>query len=923
MQRVVHFVMAAALFLGWPGTVWHGCCTDEGRALPEPAFSTTPEVSGLDNSAPPAFLDYPKILAGPITPVTRQPSGPLSGRIIFTSAGHGWAWGGNSWGLGRPLANAMNEDYGNLDQMTLFVFYCFNAGGTVVPLRPVGHQTNEVVLDNTDVRVSWAGAWTSSTSSVYYGVGGTVPYRYASISAIETATATYTPLIPVSGLYPVYAWALSAANRTNQLYRINHTGGQSLVRVPHHMVGNGWVYLGSYWFDAGVDAARGSVVISNLGEGTPGNSVVVADAVRFGNGMGDVDRGGGVSGYPREEECSRYWVQRSLGQGQSATIYDSAGLNDYDDNVRAPTKLAVEMNREAAGSMYKRVFVSFHSNAGGGRGVVGLYNNPALSTNVAPNSDTPNQYRLAGLLGTAVNNELSALRVPPLEVAWHNRGANVTFARSDYAFGEINNNTIGDEFDATIVEVAFHDDLSDAKLMRDPKVRNWVARACYHGILRYFNQFDAAPMVVLPEPPVNPRAQAVSSGVLVSWSTPSGAPTGYVVFRSSDGRGFGQPVTVAAGTLSLLVTNVTPGEALYFRVGAINAGGESMSSEVVGCRVPANPLSSRILIVNGFTRFDRTLNLRQTPKSQDYRPPGHDQNSGTMERVLAGRVNAFDYVVPHGKAIRDAGSMGFDSCQVDAITNGTVSLPAYDIVMWACGNQSTAERTFNPIAQEKIRTFLASNGRLFVSGAEIAWDLDRVTGPSAADRTFLHEQLHVALNGDINDDSSIYSTTPLMGSIFSSAGSAQFDDGSRGIYCVGFPDAVTPRGPGAAIGLSYPGYTGGSAAVTYNGSAGGGRVVYFGFPFETLTTAATRAGYMAAALRFLSRSPLLSVEPTSTAGELRLRLTGEPGRVYTLESSTDLTNWDTFTNAAAPAGTFETRVPPGSPRAFYRALLPF
>ena len=35
----------------------------------------------------------------------------------------------------------------------------------------------------------------------------------------------------------------------------------------------------------------------------------MADAIRLGNGMGSVDRRGGVSGYPREDESCRYWTQ--------------------------------------------------------------------------------------------------------------------------------------------------------------------------------------------------------------------------------------------------------------------------------------------------------------------------------------------------------------------------------------------------------------------------------------------------------------------------------------------------------------------------------------------------------------------------------------------------------------------------------------
>jgi hypothetical protein len=84
-----------------------------------------------------------------------------------------------------------------------------------------------------------------------------------------------------------------------------HTGGETRYRIPHYLVGNGWVHLGEYYFNAGSNAANGSAVISNLRSSTNG-SVVIADAIRFGNGMGSVDRGSGVSGYPREEESCRY-----------------------------------------------------------------------------------------------------------------------------------------------------------------------------------------------------------------------------------------------------------------------------------------------------------------------------------------------------------------------------------------------------------------------------------------------------------------------------------------------------------------------------------------------------------------------------------------------------------------------------------------
>lgn len=889
---------------------------------PQPVSDVTPHPAALGTNR--ARQSGPALISGPIAPAGTQPRGVLSGRIVFTSGGHGWNWTGSAWALERPLLLGMNEDYGNVDQMTMFVYHCFNAGATVVPFRPVGNQTNEVVLDNTSARVTWAGAWADSTSSIYFGAAGAIPYRHTTASAVETATATYTPALPASGFYPVYTWVLSGANRTNQLYRINHTGGQSQVRIPHYLVGNGWVYLGTYYFNAGASPSQGSVVISNLGEGTdPIPSAIIADAIRFGNGMGDVNPGGGVSTYPREEEASRYWIQRSLGQGQDSAIYAN--------NVSAPPRMAAEMNRQAAGNMYRRFYVGFHSNAGGGsaRGVTALYNDPALSPDVAPGSDTPNQREFATILGAEVNADMVSIPAPPLEVAWHNRGNNIIYARSDYAFGEINNNVLDDEMDATIVEVAFHDNTEDAKLLRDPKARNWIARAVLHGCIRYLNQFDGNPLVFPPEPPVNVRATGMSGGIRVSWSPPitqagSGMPTNYLVYVSRDGYGFGSPASVpftGAAVQNTLFTNLPANTDCYFRVAAVNAGGESFPSETVGCRPTTNSLASRILYVNGFTRFDRTLNLRQMPAARQYKPPGHDDNSGPIDRVLPRSVNAFDYVVPHAKAIAASAAMPFDSCQLQAVTNGMISLASYDIVVWASGNQSTADRTFNNAAQARIGSYLAAGRHLFVTGSEIAWDLDRASGPSAADRAFLHNQLHAAFGSDANDDSGVYSFLPATGSLFNGNSTGSFDDGTRGIYRVGYPDAVVPNGAGAAQALTYPGYSSGGAGISYDGSVGGGRVVYWGFPFETITSPSVRAAYMGDVLRYFSREARFEAVQALPTGGAHLTLTAEPGFTYAIEWSSDLANWGTLATILNVTGRLEVTDPAAGAGRFYRAVL--
>jgi hypothetical protein len=774
---------------------------------------------------------------GPIAPAARQPSGALSGRIVFMNCGHGWTYDPDRWRLQRGTLNEMNEDYGNLDQLNFFSAYCFNAGATVVSMRPLGQQTNEVVLDNDQPNVMFAGTWFNSTSTVFFGSSGDIPYRYANLAATETATATYAPNIPIAGYYPVYTWVRAGSDRGDQLYRIRHTGGESQVRIPHHMVGNGWIYLGEYYFNAGSNSALAAVVVSNL-RGSAAGTYTFADAIRFGNGMGSVNRGGGISGYPREEESCRYWIQANLGQGQSAAIYNS-GSGDESDSWSAPPLMSAEMNREEEGNIYKRIHISFHSNAGGGRGVLGLITG----------TPTPNQSTLALLAGREVNDDLVALGSPPLELPWFDR---TTFTYSG-GYSEIDGSLFNNEMDATIIEVAFHDSASDAALLRDSKARAAIGKAAMHAVVKYMNQFDGSPLNFLPEPPANVRAAGAADGsIRLDWDAPvssggSGAPTGYVIYRSTNGYGFGNPITVSNVT-SHKLTGLPGGADYYFRVAAVNAGGESMPSEVVGCRAPEDSVSPRVLVVNAFDRYDRTTNLRQNTTAQAWAPP---DATGTIERVLPRRVNSFDYVVQHGKAISAFG-LPFDSCQNEAVVSGEVPLGDYRIVIWACGQESTGNESFSSVEQTSIANYRDQGGHLFVSGSEIAWDLDRASGPTASDRAFFNNHLKADLASDANDDSGSYTIASTSSGIFASRTSTTFDDGARGIYWVKTPDVLTPFGAGTTAALNYSGNTNGAAAIQYDGSAGGGKVVYLGFPFETITSANRRNQYMADALTFFT-----------------------------------------------------------------------
>jgi hypothetical protein len=765
--------------------------------------------------------------------VGQQPSGALTGKIVYTVGGHGITAdypGTGAWATQRGNNNQLVEDFGNQDQMTWYVNYLFNAGATVVPLRPVGRQPNEVVVDNG--QATFTGTWTNGASTPYFGTAAdAVKYRSATSSVTETATAKYTPNIPAAGIYPVYAWALDGANRLpDQVYRVTYSGGVTEVKVNHQRVGKGWVYLGSYYFDKGTS---GYVQVSNR-SATAGNAI--ADAIRFGNGMGDINRGAGVSGYSREEEPALYWIMKMAGVGTPQSAYYGTNSSDRDATVSAAPRYAAYMNNQAIGAMSDRLFLSFHSNAGGGtaRGTLGLYNG-----NNNPATATPNQKDWATLVATEVRNDLVGLG-SKVEFPWANNSS-VVLDRSDIEFGEINNLTIGNEFDATIVEVGYHDNAQDAADMLDPKVRNWAARASYQASVKYFNKYVGTPVNLLPDQPANVRAVAdTTGGITLSWTPPvvdaigGQAPSGYTVYTSTNGYGFDAGRKVTGGvTSSLRITGLSTGQVYYFRVAATNAGGESLPGDVVASR-PRSGGAKQVLIVNGYDRLDRT---------QDYAQVGALTTGGAVTTSSRARYrynNTRDYSAIVGEAIEAFGNVAVDTAQNESITGGQVKLTDYKYVIWLSGEESVKDETFSAAEQSAVSSYLAANGKLFVTGSELGFDL---VGNNKG-VSFFNNTLHA---GYAADDANTYTASGAAGSIFSGI-SLTFDNGKGDMYGVDSPDKLSASS-GSTIAMSYTGAGSGGAAVQYS-TAAGQRVVVMGFPFESITTAANRNAVMKSVLNF-------------------------------------------------------------------------
>jgi hypothetical protein len=860
------------------------------RELPETQLPPQPPPAAEGKAAKGSFKnkDFSRTLAFDVTPTAlitptaaQTYTGPLTGKIVYVSGGHGYHWTGSTWTTGRSEINEMIEDLGNQDQLAPYADYLLRAGATVVPMRPIGHQLTEFVLDNDSPGVTFSAGWSnSSATSGFFGTAGDVPYRFATVNVNATATATYAPTFSAAqaGFYPVYAWTRDGTDRAiDQTYRINHAGGTAEVKVNHQLVGEGWIYLGTYYFAAG---SSGNVQIINKSiqadASVPGtldpNNVVIADAVRFGNGMGSVTRGGAVSGRSREDEASLYWLEAANGVGTNFTPFRGGSTTDDNANVGAPARYAAFMNNAPFG---QALYMGFHSNAAGGRGSLGLYNSSANAT--------PNQQRWAFLAANEVNDDLVSIGVAGgLESAWFNQSDSLlTLDRSDIDFGEISDGANEDEFDATILEVAYHDDVTDAQLMRDPKVRDWVGRATYQATVRYFNEFGGGTVSFAPAAPTAPRAVSHANGNLVlSWTAPASSAangqlaTSYTVMMSRDGYSFGVLATGVTGTSHTINAPDLDGNAYYFKVVAVNAGGQSPGSVVVGGRKNGagggGTGSNRILVINGFDRLERTLNFRQTLIG-----------GAVVDRVRPRFSNSFDYVVQAGEAIEayraaTGVALGFDSAQNEHVINGQVNLANYRAVIWLSGEESTDHETFGAAEQTIVSSYLAGGGRLFVSGAEVGWDLDRNAGesapdpdPTTADRDFYEDVLR---SNYVADDSGTYTLT-LTGapgtSIFAGLSNFSFDNGAL-FYNAEFPDRLGAIN-GSTVALNYSGGTGGAAALQWSDGTSGARLVSFGFPFETITTAANRTNVMTRVLDFfqaaVSAAPQVAdLDPGSDSG---------------------------------------------------------
>ena len=337
-----------------------------------------------------------------------------------------------------------------------------------------------------------------------------------------------------------------------------------------------------------------------------------------------------------------------------------------------------------------------------------------------------------------------------------------------------------------------------------------------------------------PDPRPNPGPPTLRSviggtdSVTISWSD-VGYIVNYNVYVSADGVNYASPISVDTGVTSFVDTGLTEGEMRYYKVTAVGTESESKDSDIYCVK---NVTGAKILIVDG---NDRWLTLDENPNADN-----HNFAAITAESVLG---------------------LAYDTADNNAVESGDVSLIGYDAVVWTLGEESTVDSTFTSTEQGCVTDYLNGGGNLFVSGAEIGWDL--VEQGTSDDQAFYENYLKAEYKAD---DAAQYDAYAISGGIFDGVTGIDFSGGAMNIE---YPDVIGPIN--GSVDEMY--YTLGNnprkteyAAVSYSGTF---KVVNMGFPFESINTIAVRADVMTRVVDFFALSggdptPTPTATPTPT-----------------------------------------------------------
>lgn len=824
MQGIWSLAWSAQLVAPMLLTPGDKLATEDACGLEPPDQQSTRPLVQKPNPAPTDVGEVPFVMRG--DPQAARPNGILSGKTVYVSAGHGWVRTDFGWRTQRGNTNNIVEDFVSIEAVNEYLIPMLHGmGAYVVPVREPDVGAPRVIVDDVDATLE-GGATEGDPAGRGWGAvafpitsDATRPFDTGDARSLVTTEAgggelRYALSAPEDGRYNVYVSYVQGPDRAADAHWVvRHSGGETSFRLDQRRHGSTWVLLGRFHFEAGAPIENAAVALLDDSE-TPG-AVVSADAVRIGGGEAVHDRGDGVHPGALADQAARYYTQFA---GAPDSVFN-ASSSDQNDDVSSRARFTAWEHEDGEDAVY----VAWHTNAPNpGRGTdTYTYSGNAPNGSLDAFSGVAGSRELQDALHAQLVGDLRA----EVDPRWPDRGRHTAF------FGEVNPNN-NPETPAVLIEVGFHDTPADADFLRAPNVRRVATRAIAQGIAQYFAEADGIPLVLPPEPPDALWLQNVGDGALeLGWDAPNqpahagDAPTGYLVQTSPNGYGFDEGVVVDGTSTTL--EDYAPGDLVFARVIALNDGGHSLPSSVVGAGVAPSGNAS-VLVVDGFDRLDSGILLDQDNSAYDI---------GIVDRMQLQKMNDFSYVARHGEAIADAG-FSFDSATDEAVERGTASLAGYQAVDWYAGTDSTMTVPFPLEARAAIEAYVADGGGLLVSGSELAWSQDNLGEPD--EQAFYRDVLGAVY---IADDAETADAT--LGGALGELGPLSFADPAT--YTPRFPDVLEPA-RGSEVAMTYADGFDAVAAVSWvQGDAAG---VTMGFPFETIEVANTRAEVMSAILGF-------------------------------------------------------------------------
>lgn len=249
-----------------------------------------------------------------VHPLTSTAKG-LDNDILALWHSHGRYFKGGGWSWQRPLLFQTVEDTYTMSYILPFVVPMLeNAGAYVFLPRERDTNPNEVIVDNDtnpEGQVYSQSTYRESNARNQWSNGeleGFIydlpdfrdtenPFENGTYRQTETVGAKEKPSvaawyadIPEDGEYAVYVSYKTLPNSTTDAhYTVNYSGGSKEFTVNQQMGGGTWIYLCTVPLEKGYSDTEPVVTLTNATNGTPG-TIVTADAVKIGGGMGNIAR---------------------------------------------------------------------------------------------------------------------------------------------------------------------------------------------------------------------------------------------------------------------------------------------------------------------------------------------------------------------------------------------------------------------------------------------------------------------------------------------------------------------------------------------------------------------------------------------------------------------------------------------------------